>query len=97
MRKIKPVYLSRACHGGHIEIVKLLLKKGAEGGANTFTGITPLYAACHSGNVALVEVMVKAVPHTINFASKMDKSTALHVAAGEGNLEIVKLLLQVPQ
>ena len=87
----------RACQGGHLEVVKLLLKKGADGSPNTFTGITPLYAACLSGNVELVRLMVRAVPQAINLPGKMDKSTALHVAAGEGSEEIIKILLQVPR
>ncbi len=88
---------SRACQGGHLEIVKLLLSRGADGSPNTITGIAPLYAACLSGNVELVRLMVHAMPHTINIPSKMDNSTALHVAAGEGNEEIVKSILQVPR
>jgi len=73
------------------------LDKGADGSPNTLTGITPLYAACLSGNVELVRLMVHATPQAINVSGKMDKSTPLHVAAGEGCEEIVKILLQVPK
>ncbi|XP_068698664.1 leucine-rich repeat serine/threonine-protein kinase 1-like [Montipora capricornis] len=89
--------LYKACQGGHLEVVKLLLSKGADGSPNTLTGITPLYAACLSGNVELVGLIAHAMPQTINVPSKMDRSTALHVAAGEGSEEIVKILLQVPK
>ena len=78
-------------------MVKLLLGKGADGSPNTLTGITPLYAACLSGNVEVVKLIARAMPLTINMQSKMDRSTALHVAAGEGSEEIVKVLLQVPK
>ena len=78
-------------------MARLLLKEGADGSPNMFTGITPLYAACLSGNADLVSLMVQAVPQTINLASKMDKVTPLHVAAGEGSEEIIKILLQVPE
>ena len=78
-------------------MVKLLLSKGADGSPNTLTGITPLYAACLSGNVELVGLIAHAMPQTVNVPSKMDRSTALHVAAGEGSEEIVKILLQVPK
>ena len=78
-------------------MARLLLKEGADGSPNIFTGITPLYAACLSGNAELVSLMVQALPQTINLASKMDKATALHVAAGEGSEKIIKKLLQVPE
>ena len=87
----------RACQGGHLEVVKLLLDRGADGSPNTITGIAPLYAACLSGNVELVRLMVQTMPHTVNIPSKMDNSTALHVAAGEENEEIIKSILQVPR
>lgn len=73
------------------------MNKGADGSPNTLTGIAPLYAACLSGNVELVRLMVHSMPHTVNTPSKMDNSTALHVAAGEDNEEIVKSILQVPR
>ena len=78
-------------------MAKLLLGKGADGSPHTLTGITPLYAACLSKNAELVRLMVQTMPQMINVHSKMDKSTALHVAAGEGLEEIVKILLQVPK
>ena len=78
-------------------MARRLLKEGADGSPNMFTGITPLYAACLSSNADLVSLMVQAVPQTINLASKMDKATPLHVAAGEGSEEIIKILLQVPE
>lgn len=90
-------FTHRACQGGHLEVVKLLLSKGADGSPNTLTGISPLYAACLSANNELVRVIVHAMPQAINVPSKMDRSTALHVAAGEGLEEIVKILLQVPK
>ena len=87
----------RACQGGHLEVVKLLLNNGADGSPNTITGIAPLYAATLSGNDELVRLMVQKFPHAINIPSKMDGSTALHVAAGEGSEEIIKSILQVPR
>ena len=78
-------------------MAKLLLSNGADGSPNTLTGITPLYAACLSKNVELVRLMVQTMPWMISVPSKMDKSTPLHVAAGEGSEEIVKILLQVPK
>ena len=88
---------SRACSGGYFEVAKLLLEKGADGAPNSFTGITPLYAACLSGNVELVRLLAHAMPQTINMPGKMDKTTALHVAADVGSEEIIKILLQVPK
>lgn len=89
--------LYKACQGGHLEIVKLLLSRGADGSPNTITGLAPLYAATQSGNDEVVRLIVQKFPHLINIPSKMDKSTALHVAAGEGSDEIIKSILQVPR
>ena len=85
----------RASHGGHFEIVQLLLDKGADGSPNTFTGITPLYAACFNGHVEVARLLAQRMPHLINMAGKMDGSRPLHVAAGEGSEVIIKILLQV--
>ena len=97
MKTLEMFEFTRACQGGHLEIVKLLLSRGADGSPNTITGLAPLYAATQSGNDEVVRLIVQKFPHLINIPSKMDKSTALHVAAGEGSDEIIKSILQVPR
>ena len=86
----------RACQGGHLEVVNLLLGKGADGSPNTITGVAPLNVACLSGNVELVKLMVQVMPQAINIPSKIDSFTALHAAAGEGNEAMIKSILQIP-
>ncbi|KAJ7391342.1 hypothetical protein OS493_018385 [Desmophyllum pertusum] len=88
--------LYKACQGGHLEVVNLLLGKGADGSPNTITGVAPLYVACLSGNVELVKLMVQVMPQAINIPSKIDSFTALHAAAGEGNEAMIKSILQIP-
>lgn len=86
----------RAAYGGHLRIVKLLLQRGADGSPNSFTGITPLYAACVNKHVDVTQLLVQYMPHHVNTATKMERSTPLHVAAGEGCVALVKTLMQSP-
>ena len=87
----------RASHGGFIEIVKLLLDMGADAAPNTYTGITPLYAACFNGHVEVARLLVNRMPQLVNLPTRMEQSTALHAAAGEGQQAIIRILLQVPE
>ncbi|XP_048577768.1 leucine-rich repeat serine/threonine-protein kinase 1 isoform X2 [Nematostella vectensis] len=88
--------LYKAAYGGFFEITKLLLEHGADGSPNTFSGMTPLYGACLKHHADVVWLLAKTMPHHVNTATKMEKMTPLHVAAGEGNAIIIRILLQTP-
>ena len=94
---VKYIVLHRAAHNGHFEIVQLLLNRGADGSATTYTGSTPLYAACCNKHVNVTRLLAQVMPNQVNTTTKMERSTPLHVAAGEGSVEIVKILLQAPE
>ena len=84
-----------ACWNGHLECVKLLLKKGgAISGAMELPnnkGLRPLHAAAMSGSLPLVDHLVLKAdpPAELNTVDKCNRS-AFFIAAQEGNLELVK-------
>ena len=53
-----PLY--RACEGGALKVVRVLLKAGAAVGARNDVGRTPFFAASGSGNVKLVRELLQA-------------------------------------
>ena len=77
--------------------MKLLLDMGADSSPNTYTGITPLYAACFNGHIDVARLLVNRMPEMVNVPTRMEQSTALHAAAGEGQQAIMRILLQDPQ
>ena len=84
----------RACEKGDVDIVKLLLEKGASGQRNPFTGISPLYAACVNENVKVVKPLLEKFPGLVKEGTKVENNNPLHIVSGSGNVEITKLMLQ---
>ena len=74
--------------------MNLLLKKGASGQCNPFTGISPLYAACVNQNVEVVKPLLEKFPALAKQGTKVENNNPLHIVSGNGNLEITKLMLQ---
>jgi len=84
--------LHSAAFGGHVEIVKLLLERGADPNAKTDDGLTPLHIAAFKGHVDVVRVLLE---HGANPNAKDNNGqTPLHYAVQEGHVEIVKSLLE---
>ena len=53
--------LMKACRGGHLDVIKFLLSKGADINRQTASNDhTPLSLACAGGHVAAVEVLLAA-------------------------------------
>lgn len=77
-----------------MDIVDLLLSKGASGKCNPFTGITALYAACVNQNVAVVKPLLQKFPALAQQGTKVENNMPLHIVSGNGNVHIMKLLLQ---
>ena len=50
--------LFAACHQGHLEVVGLLVKKGADEDAAKDDGCTPLFATCQNGHLEVVRLLV---------------------------------------
>lgn len=86
-----PLHL--ACELGHVGVVRVLLKKGAQVSSRTLFGLTPLHVACERGLAEVVRVLLQ---HGASLGggriSRVE--TPLHIACWQGNTDVVKLLLQ---
>lgn len=82
-------YLQKACKDNKIEIVKLLIEKGAD----VNNGIwTPLHSAAQYGHTEIARLLIKNGA-TVNKTDK-DKWTPLYTASYYGQTETFKLLLE---
>jgi len=90
--------LSRACIGGYVDIVRLLITNGANANfANRF-GLAPLlFAACTlptcTKHVKIVQCLVTQGKATVNVKDPVTLSTPLHIASNHGHVEIVQYLV----
>lgn len=76
---------------GHLEVVKLLLRLGAEVDAAREDGATPLFKATHKGHLEIVKELIK---HKANLNLLPIGESALHAAALFGHGKIVKELYE---
>ncbi len=86
--------LHLAAHFGQIEVARTLLAAGANVSAHSWNGLDnePIHAAAaHRGNVAMVAALLEAGAQ-VN-ARQHGGFTPLHVAAQNGDAELVTLLL----
>ncbi len=81
-----------AAYSGHSDVVKLLISKGADVGARTIEGSTPLHSAVMSGDKSTVEELIEAGADS-SVKDYIDGKTPLHIAAQNGHVEVVKVLL----
>jgi ankyrin repeat protein/HEAT repeat protein len=83
----------RAAQGGHAEILKLLLARGANANTKSRGGDRPLHTAALQGGFETVRLLLEADADAN--AGNNNAETPLHMAiAGDGDLETVKLLVQ---
>jgi len=86
-----PLYL--AASKGHEESCVLLIGQGCSVSVGCrHSARTPLHAAAQQGHVTVLESLLNADPSAID-AKDSDGMTAALLAAGEGHLDCVKLLL----
>lgn len=78
-----------AAHGGHIEIARLLIQKGADVNAVTSSGGTPLIYAAKFGNVEIVKLLLET---GAKMDAREDGKSAVEWARTYGKDEIVKEL-----
>ena len=85
--------LHAAIVDGHVDIVKILLARGANANATNNIGVTPLYRAAAKGYLTIVKELMKVKDIKVNAADN-EGTTALFCAACSGNLNIVQELLK---
>jgi hypothetical protein len=81
-----------ACRKGHVEVIKLLLDRGAEVDRVDSNGFTALGWACRKGHVEVIKLLLDRGAKVDRAGS--DGSTALRRACHGGHVEVVKLLLE---
>ncbi|XP_063717712.1 ankyrin repeat domain-containing protein 49-like [Symsagittifera roscoffensis] len=87
--------LHRASYNGHTEVMRVLLKHGADPNAPTLDGWTPLHSACCWGKVEAASILLKAGSR-VN-ARSYSNTTPLHTAANRpDNRAVIELLLSTP-
>jgi len=84
--------LHGACGQGHVKVVEMLLKHGADADAKNNFGDTPLHRACDNDHVEVVEMLLK---HGVDAKAKTKGGyTPLHIACYIGHVKVVEMLLK---
>lgn len=82
------------CAKGQFETVKLLNSRGANLWLRNARGDLPVHEASASGRIELVEWLLKQKASHINSSSN-DGRTILHIAAGNDNIDMCKMLIEM--
>jgi len=85
-----------SCHAGHIDVVRFLIAAGANSGATSDEGMTPLLFASSAGHLEVLQLMCE-LPDGGGLLSAITSSghNALHKASAAGHLCVVEYLLQL--
>jgi len=82
-----------AAAAGHLEIVRLLVKSGANVNSTTKTNSTPLRAACFDGHFEIVKYLVE---HNADIeVANRHGHTCLMIACYKGHFKIAKYLIDI--
>ncbi|XP_055354548.1 serine/threonine-protein phosphatase 6 regulatory ankyrin repeat subunit B-like isoform X2 [Paramacrobiotus metropolitanus] len=84
--------LLTAAEGGHLPVVKLLLKNHARVDVFDELGKSALHIAAENGHVSLVDLLLRSKAF-VNSKTKLGV-TALHLASMKGHIDIVRLLVE---
>ena len=85
-----PIHI--ACHHGEVDVVKLLIRKGANPTVKNSTGDSPIRMAIRAENCEVVKLLLQRFPKLIK--ETKGGCTLLHTAAGNKSDEIVRELLK---
>lgn len=84
--------LMKACRGGHGDVIKFLLSKGADVNRQTASNDhTSLSLACAGGHIAAVEILLAAGANP--YHKLKDNSTMIIEAARGGHTSVIRALL----
>ena len=89
---LRSTLLHRCVQHNRLEMVRLLLERGATCSLGDMYGNRPIHSACLVGNRAVVDLLLEHSGHLET--ENKDSDRPLHVAAAMGNLEVVTLLLE---
>ncbi|CAO2640966.1 Adhesion G protein-coupled receptor E1 [Lemmus lemmus] len=78
---------------GNAEIIKLLLKNGADREGQDDIGITPLFVAAQYEKLESLNILMSSVLGASINCQALDKATPLFIAAQEGHIKCVELFL----
>uniref|UniRef100_A0A674ASL5 Ankyrin 1 n=1 Tax=Salmo trutta TaxID=8032 RepID=A0A674ASL5_SALTR len=81
-----------ACKYGKVDVVELLLERGANPNAAGKNGLTPLHVAVHHNNLDVVKLLVSKGGNAHSTAR--NGYTPLHIAAKQNQMEAAGCLLQ---
>ncbi|KAK2669720.1 hypothetical protein RAB80_015246 [Fusarium oxysporum f. sp. vasinfectum] len=84
--------LNAACAKGYVEVVKMLLERGADVTSKANNGVTPLEAASAEGHVEVVKMLLQKGADLTT--KNNDGWTPLNAASSRGHAEVVKILLE---
>jgi ankyrin repeat protein len=84
--------LSLAAQGGHVDVVQMLLRHGADKQTAAADQRTPLFIACQQGHLAVVTELLAA--EVDPDWPRDDGCTPLNLAAHAGHVRITKALLE---
>lgn len=85
--------LMEAARKGRLEVVKLLIEKGANINAGDNEGRKALHCAVYGGNTDVMQTLLKAGAD-INTKENTSDFTPLHLAAEDNNIDMVRFLLE---
>ena len=84
-----------ACGNGHLEVVRLLLEKGADINSRNLFGETSLDIACYKGHLEIVRLLLeRGADMGAQKAKQTPHQTSLHFACSASHFDVVQLLLE---
>lgn len=94
MTGFRPLHV--ACRNGHPDVVRALLRHGADPNCTDRLGFTPLHIASRAGQDSCVQLLLETAGINVNMKTTRSGCTPLHLAAYNNHSWCVKALLDMP-